>query len=78
MPVVLSESAEFFKEVLFDEEVRVEIMFSEFSEKRNKITLIRRMYNMNNVLVSSWKCFLASMNLDTRKIEPFQKKPLSY
>jgi len=71
MPVVLNEYTEFFKEILFDEEIRVEITFSELSEKRNKIYLMGKIYNIDNVLASNWKCLVAAMNLETRKIEPF-------
>ena len=76
MPVVLNESTEFFKEVGFDEEVRVEVSLSEISEKKNKMYVLGKMYNMDNVLISSWKCLVANMNLETRKVEPFPEKAL--
>lgn len=76
MPVVLNESTDFFKEILFDEELRVEITFSELSEKRNKIYLLGKIYNKDNVLASNWKCLVAAMNLDTRKVEPFPEKAI--
>ena len=71
MPIVLNEFTEFLKEVRFDEEVRVEISFSELSEKQNKMYVLGSMYNKKNELLSRWKCFIANMNLDTRKIESF-------
>jgi acyl-CoA thioesterase FadM len=77
MPVVLNEFTEYFKEVGFDQEVRVEVSLAEISEKKNKMTILGKMYNSTNELISAWKCFVANMNLETRKIEPFPEKALA-
>lgn len=77
MPIVLNEFTEYFKEVGFDEEVRVEVSLSEISEKKNKMVVLGKMYNSKNELISAWKCFVANMNLETRKIEPFPEKAIA-
>ena len=77
MPVVLNEFIEFFKEVGFDQEVRVEVSLSEISEKKNKMYVLGKMYNSKNELISSWKCLVANMNLETRKVEPFPEKAIA-
>ena len=76
MPVVLNEFTEYFKEVSFDEEVRVEVSLSEISEKKNKMYVLGKMYNSKNELISAWKCLVANMNLETRKVEPFPEKAI--
>jgi acyl-CoA thioesterase FadM len=73
-PVVFNESCEFFKEVMFNEPVFIEIFFTDLSEKKHKYLCHGIMKNKNGERLAYWKSLHGVMNRTTRKIEPMSEK----
>ena len=69
-PIVFNESCEFYHEVLFDQEISVELHFTDLSEKKNKYLCHGLMYDMNGNKMAYWKSSHGALDRKTRKIVP--------
>lgn len=69
-PVVLSESCEFHHEILFNEEVKIEVFFSDIGPHNNKYVCNGILYSQAGIKAATWRSFQGILNRETRKIEP--------
>lgn len=77
-PVVFNESCEFHKEILFDEQITVEIFFSDLGAKKNKWLCTGVMYNEQGVKAATWKSYHGIMNRENRRIEPLSDAAVDF
>lgn len=73
-PVVLKESCEFHREVLFNQLINVDIYFSDFGKNKNKYLCNGIMSDENNEILAEWKSFHGILNRSTRKISPMTEQ----
>jgi acyl-CoA thioesterase FadM len=76
-PIIFGETAEFYKEVFFDDIIRVDIFHNDFSDKKNKYSCNGVIYNSDGDKIAAFKTAAALMNRETRKIEPMTDAALA-
>ncbi|MFZ9035936.1 MAG: acyl-CoA thioesterase [Francisellaceae bacterium] len=69
-PIVLEESCKFYKEVLFNSEIKVSISFKYIGENKNKWLCIGEMHNTDGVVCAVWESLHGILNRKTRRIQP--------